>query len=336
MRFFRSSKITLGLDVGSYSVKAVQLLKENPDRIRLISFGLAEIEHSPENPTKAIIAAINRSLRDCNLKKTRLVTSLGGSSVVIKQVTFPLVSPKEIGSSLKWEASRHIPMPLDSLELKFQIRTVNKDEKTSEVLLVAVDKRLLQRHLELLSQIPLRPHIVDVNPLALANAFLALSSENEDKNIAMIDIGASGTIITIFRKGGFFFARDISVGGDKFTREIQNTYRLGYAQAEHLKKEKNTDLDQMKPVLNQLLSEIRQSLLFYDTKTGNKGYDEFIVTGGGAKLPGLSTYLERNLNLPIINFNPLKNVPVDKNFSGNDLEKAESQLGVAMGLALRK
>ena len=53
-------------------------------------------------------------------------------------------------------------------------------------------------------------------------------------------------------------------------------------------------------------------------------------------MPGLSTYLERNLNLPIINFNPLKNVPVDKNFSGNDLEKAESQLGVAMGLALRK
>ena len=171
--------------------------------------------------------------------------------------------------------------------------------------------------------------------MALANAFLTLSSGDEEKNIALIDVGAGSTIITIFRRGGFFFTRDISIGGDTFTREIQNIYRLEYPQAEIFKREETVDLEQMKPVLEQLLLEIRQSLLFYDTKTGHKGYEELTVTGGGAKMPGLSTYLEENLNLPVNSFKPLADIQVDDNVPDDTLEALESQLGVAMGLALR-
>ena len=335
MKLFHSSKTTLGLDIGSHTVKAISLLREKASQIRLLSLGVAEIDKRTENQREAIPAAITNALEDCDVGKVRIITSLGGSSAVIKQVSFPLVSEKEIESSLKWEASRHIPMSLDNVELSFQVRTVNKDGNSSEVLLVAADKGLLRQHLDLLDKVKLRPDIVDVNPLALANAFLTLSPEDEDKNIAMIDIGAGSTIITIFRRGGFFFTRDISIGGDRFTREIQNIYRLEYPQAEIFKRQETIDLEQMKPVLDQLLLEIRQSLLFYDTKTGHKGYEELTVTGGGAKMPGLSTYLEENLNLPVNGFRPLADIQVDDNVPEDTIEAFESQLGVAMGLALR-
>ena len=125
--------------------------------------GILDLAEIPE--------AITHALEDCDVGKVRLITSLGGSSAVIKQVSFPLVSEKEIESSLKWEANRHIPMPLDKVELAFHVRTVNKDENSSEVLLVAADKGLLRQHLDLLDEVELRPDIVDVGPLALANAF---------------------------------------------------------------------------------------------------------------------------------------------------------------------
>lgn len=335
MRLFRSSKTSVGLDIGSHTVKAIQLLKEKPSQIRLLSLGIAEIDKGSENRIESIPAAVTHALEECDVGKARLVTALGGSSAVIKQVSFPLVSEKEIESSLKWEASRHIPMPLDSVELSFQVRAVNKDEKSSEVLLVAADKVMLRQHLDLLDEIELRPDIIDVSPLALANAFLTFFSEDEEKNIAMIDIGAGSTIITIFRRGGFFFSRDISIGGDTFTREIQNIYHLEYPQAEIFKRKETVDLAQIKPVLDQLLLEIRQSLLFYDNKTGNKGYEDFIVTGGGARLPGLTTYLESNLNLPVNRFRPLSAIRIDENISVSTIEEVESQVGVAIGLALR-
>lgn len=336
MNFFRSSnKTAIGLDIGSHSVKAVQLLKEGPSSLRLLALGVAEIGQPRENHFETIIPAVNNALKDCNLKKTQLITSLGGSSVVIRQINFPSSSYKEIESSLKWEGSHHIPMPVDTVEMRFQIRKVSKDEKSSEVLLVAVNKALLQNHLTLLSEMQLEPHIIDVNPLALANAFLALTPNPEDKNIAIIGVGASTTTVTIFRKDGLFFTRDISLAGNRFTREIQSIYHLDYPQAELFKKEETIDQHQMQPVFNQLLSDIRQSLLFYDTRTGNNGYEEIILTGGGANLPGLSSYLEKNLSLPVIEFNPLNNLQMDEHLSGSDLTKVALQLGAAVGLALR-
>lgn len=335
MRFFRSSKITLGLDIGSHSVKAVQLLRESSSEIRLISLGLAEIDQNLKGPADGVLSAIKSAIKDFDLKKTPLITSLSGSSLVIKQVTFPTSSPKEIESSLKWEASRHIPIPLDRVELIYQIRKINKEEKNAEVLLAAVDKELLQNHLNLLNQIFLQPIIIDANPLALANAFLTLNPDNEDKNIAIIEIGASATTVTIFRKGDFFFTRDIPFGGNRFTREVQEIYHLDYPQAELFKKQENLDPNLMKPAFNNLLLEIRQSLLFYDTRTGNKGYEEIVFTGGGAKLRGLSSYLEENLNLPMVAFEPFENVKIDDNVLPDVLGKGKPQLGVAMGLALR-
>ena len=333
MKLFRSA-ITLGLDIGSRSVKAVQLLKDS-NGPRVISIGVAEIEPYSQNKIETIITAIKRIFKDNSFKKGQLVTALGGNSVVLKQVTFPSSSPKEIESALKWEASQYIPFPLDKVELRYQIRYSRKDQKSSEILLVAVDKVLLQNHLNLLNQINLHPKIIDVNPLALANAFLTLSGENEDNNIVMLDIGANTTILNIFRKDAFFFTRDISFGGDLFTREIQSRHNLDYTLAEPFKKEDKFDQPMMRPILNRLISELRQSLLFYDTRTNNLGYEKIILSGGGAQLPGLSHYLEENLKLPVIAFRPLKNIQIDKNMTEDDFESVESQIGVAMGLALR-
>ncbi|MBN2466656.1 MAG: type IV pilus assembly protein PilM [Deltaproteobacteria bacterium] len=315
-------------------MKAVHIARKGHTLIKLIEVGIAEIQKSSENPTNARISAIQTVLDSCNFTKGNVVTSVGGSSVVIKQVTFPTMSPKEIDSSLKWEAGQYIPLPGDEAEIKFQIRTADKVENRSEVLLVAVKKESLKDHLNLIRHFDFQPRIVDATPLALANAFLNSTANHEDKNIVLVEIGAGATVITIFRKGGFFLTRDISIGGDRFTGEVQAVYNLPYSEAEKAKKEKGFDLDLVKSVLDQLLLELRQSLLYYDTRTGNKGYHEIVVTGGGSRLTGLDSYLEDKFRIPVVDFNPFSAITGEDN-SPENLQALAPQLGVAMGLALR-
>lgn len=335
LKLLRFSKTTVGLDIGSHTVKAVQLIQREPSQITLAAMGVAEIAPNPLNPTEPVLRAIKNALQDCDLKKARLITAVGGSSVVVKQISYPSSSLKEIESSLKWEANQHIPLPPDRVELKFQLRKVSKDAKSSEILLVAAEREMLEGHLELLRLASLHPKVIDANPLALANAFLTLSPDHEESNIAIIEIGASATVLNIFRKDGFFFSRDISIGGNRFTKEIQGLYNLSFDEAERFKKEKKAVLEAMNPLLSQLLLEVRQSLLYFDTKTGNKGYDDLILAGGGAKMKGIAEYLERNLSLPVVEFNPLKMIRLSDRVSGRDAEALQSQLGVALGLALR-
>jgi type IV pilus assembly protein PilM len=337
LRVFRRPTVTLGLDIGSYNVKGVRLVKERASAIRLTGFSVAEVDQNLnlKNPFEATLSALAQVIKDFELKNTRVVTSLGGHNLVIKQVTFPTTASKEIESSLPWEAGKHIPFSSDSVEFACQVKKINKEGKTSEVLLAAVDKGYFQNHLDLLSRLNLQPWIIDVNPLALANAFLAFCRDNGEKNHVLIDLGASATTISIFQKGGFFFTRDISLGGKSFTQAMHENYKMDYSRAEAFKKEGKISFEVTKPVFDQFLLEIRQSLLYYDTRTGHKGFEEIIITGGTSQIVGLASFLQENLNLPVNCFRPLENIKIDEQVSFESLEKWESQLGVAIGLALR-
>ncbi len=335
MRLFHSPTVSLGLDIGSHNVKAVRLVKEGTSAIRLTGFSVAEIDQNLKNPFEATLSALAQVIKDFELKNTRVITSLGGHNLVIKQVTFPTTVTKEIESSLPWEASKHIPLSLDAVELKYQIKKINKGEKTSEVLLVAVDKEYFQNHLNLLSRLNMTPWIIDANPLALANAFLAFCRDNGEKNHVLIELGAGATTISIFKKGGFFFTRDISLGGKSFTQAMHENYKMDYSRAEAFKKEGKISFEVTKPVFDQFLLEIRQSLLYYDTRTGHKGFEELVITGGTSQIVGFASFLQENLNLPVHYFRPLERIQIDEKVPLEALEQWESQLGVAIGLALR-
>ena len=337
MKLFRSPVVALGLDIGSHTIKAVRLLKEGSSEIRLTGFSVSEIEQNfnLKNPFEATLACLTNVLQDFELKNTRVITSLSGHNLVIKHVSFPTASPQEIESSLPWEASKYIPLALDSVELKYQIKKINKEGKNSEVLLVAIDKECFQNHLNLLGRLNMQPWIIDANPLALTNAFLAFCRDKEEKNHVLIELGASSTTISIFRKRGFFFTRDISLGGNRFTQAIHENYQMDYSQAELFKKQGEISFEVTKPVFDKFLLEIRQSLLYYDTRTGNKGFEEIIITGGASQVVGLASFLQENLSLPVNYFRPLENIRIAEQVPFDGLKKRESQLGVAIGLALR-
>jgi len=335
VRFFNNAQTTLGLDIGSHTVKAVVLRKKDHAQPQLIACGIAEIDRQHTSTTAAVKAAGESCLSHCNPKKYPLVTAVGGNSLIIKEIVFPSTPPKEIESALKWEAGRYIPVPGDSIVLKFQIKGVREDGKNADLLLAAVEKKLLQEHTDLLETLQLCPRIIDAVPLALANCYCSLSPQEADHNEAIIEIGATTSYLMLFRRQGQFFCRDIPFGGDRFTEGIQTYYQEDFLQAEQRKRTGDFEAEAIQPVCEQILHEIRQSLFYYDTKTGNKGFQMLKLSGGGAHVRGLNNYLEKMLSLPIVYFEPLQSVTVGDEVQPDCMHHAKGHLGVAIGLALR-
>ena len=335
-----SSK-TVGLDIGSHSVKCVQLEKRGPTAYRLLSVGAFEIApegiNLEEDPRKAIVSAIRRAIEGINLKKTAIITAIGGVSTAIRQIELPFMTEKELASAIKWEARNYIPFDIDDVELDYQIINTSKASNRLDILLVSIIKDFVRYHLELLREIPLDPQIVDVNPLALVNAVLFNEEIERDEFVVLMDIGDKNTTLSVYSEEGQYFVRNIMISGNDFTDDIMKGNGLSYADAEKFKRSEDSVglIETIKPSLDNLVREVRRSLTFYENQAKIKGFSKIFLTGGSAPLKGLDGYLSTELGLPIEILNPFRKINVERasllSPFGNDLCK----LTLAVGLAIR-
>ncbi len=335
------SRKTVGLDIGSHSVKCVQLEKKGPTAYRLLSAGAFEIAPEgitlEEDPRKAIVSAIRRAIEGINLKKTAVITAIGGVSTAIRQIELPFMTEKELASAIKWEARNYIPFDIDDVELDYQIINTTKASNRLDILLVSIIKDFVRYHLELLREIPIDPQIIDVNPLALVNAVLFNEEIERDEFVVLMDIGDKNTTLSVYSEEGQYFVRNIMISGNDFTDDIMKGNGLSYADAEKFKRSEDSVglIETIKPSLDNLVREVRRSLTFYENQAKIKGFSKIFLTGGSAPLKGLDGYLSTELGLPIEILNPFRKINVQRasflSPFGDDLCK----LTLAVGLAIR-
>ena len=335
-----SSK-TVGLDIGSHSVKCVQLEKKGTAAYRLLSVGVLEIApegiNLEEDPRKAIISAIRKSIEGINLKRTSIITAIGGVSTAIRQIELPFMTEKELASAIKWEARNYIPFDINDVELDYQIINTSKASNKLDIILVSIIKDFVRYHLDLLREVPIDPQIIDVNPLALVNAVLFNEEIERDEYVVLMDIGDKNTTLSVYSEEGPYFVRNIMISGNDFTDDIMKGNGLSYADAEKFKRNEDSAglIEAIKPSLDNLVREVRRSLTFYENQVKIKGFSKIFLTGGSAPLKGLDDYLSTELGLPVAILNPFSKINVEQASMltplGNDL----CTLALAVGLAIR-
>jgi len=345
MSIFRSKTSSMiGLDIGTHSVKLVHLLHRNGSR-QLISAveEPAALESGQDGDER--VKAIRKTFQRAGLKTGRgevIVTSVSGSGTAVKQVEFPLLTDEELASSVKWQAGKRLPFGSDEAVLDYQV--LNRDETSNNmnVLLVAVTRKHLAEHLQLLKRAGIDPLIIDLSPLALANAVMETQQLEKDKAVAVLDIGASNTILDVFAPGEFFFTRDISVTGRQLAGKMlrQNDSHA----REDISSEEKTELneqgsngqspDPSKAPLDRLIFEIRRSLTYYENRRGRGGFQKLFLAGGGIQIPHLTDFLHTRLGVAVEKFNPLGGIEYVEN--QDELVETSPQMALAFGLALRK
>ena len=345
----------LGLDIGRQYVKMVAAEKTK-DGYRVLDAGSrlvpdANSAFDPEKIDRSHWVMAVRELfkqQSFNPKKAKsLITGIGGSSASIKQITTMEMPSEELESAMTFEARKHIPMDGTDAVIDYQILGSNKQEVDKiDVGLVACTKGTLTNHMDLLKECGLKAGIVDVNPIAMSNAFSFVKNMPEDGLVVMLDIGAVSSGLVVYGINQQFFTRDLPIGSHHFVKEISEKKEIGYTQAQDslfkegilASKTQTDDVSQEgsvslaeRTVYDGLVEDMRRSLRFYAKQTGQSFFLKIFLSGGGASTPGLAEFVNQKLNIECAVFDPFENVEGKEKLSISN----PSQFTTALGLGIR-
>ncbi len=352
--------ITLGLDIGSRYVKLIQF-HHTPKGIELINLGMDTIP--PEiivdgtvMDFEPVVKVIQKLLKQLDIKNLDVNTAVAGKAVIVKKVKLPFMTEKELNETIHWEAEQFIPFDMDDVILDFQILSSNPKDKNMDVLLAAVKKEKINNHMNLLHTAGLNPVIIDTDAFALENAYESGIEPNPELVTALVNIGCSITNINIVSGGIPLFTRDISMGGNNFTKALQKELLLNFEEAEQMKigfgKEEtpllqnngvlNSTVDKeveeiMEKVMNEFALEISHSFDYYHSTSENKKVNSVILSGGTAKTYKFDQFLSQKLGLKLEVNNPFKNIIINENkFDLKYIQSISPLFTVSVGLALRR
>ena len=348
---FRRTKSLVGLDIGSSSVKAIEL-KPAGKGYRVSAIGVEAIP--PDSIVDgaiidggAVADAVRRLFTNKKFKAKDVVASLSGNSVIVKKITLPAMTEAELAESIYWEAEQYIPFDIQDVNLDYEIidaGTGQDAQGTMEVLLVAAKKDKIADYSNVIAQAGKTPVIVDVDVFALQNAFEANYGFDPNAVVALLNAGASAININILAGAQSVFTRDVSMGGNAFTEAVQKELNLPYESAEQLKKGQDVDgatYDDARAVLramtDNVLLEVEKTFDFFKATASNDRIDRIMLSGGGSRVEGFADALRERFGTEVELFDPFRQVALDAKKAGlSGADDFAPVAAVAMGLALRK
>jgi type IV pilus assembly protein PilM len=338
MAFLRRKPTLLGIDLGSDSIKAVEVVREK-DRLKVVGFGKVEVPSA-----EARGDALSDLLKHCSFKSKRVATSVSGRSVIVRFLNMVDIPDENLKNAIKFEADRYIPFDLNEVVLDCHRIEDAPGVAANEMklLLVAVKREVVDEQVKLVQNVGLVPDVVDVDAFALSNAFAIGGPSYEmaaGKVVALVDVGASKTVVDIVRGAESYFTREVYLGGHEITNAIAKRFGIETFEGEQLKRAPGNREQEVAGAVLQSLedlgNEIHLSFDYYENQADSK-VEEVFVSGGGSRVPGLEETFERIFERRTLTWNPLEGFDLDE--SGLDheaLRECAPALGVAAGLAAR-
>jgi type IV pilus assembly protein PilM len=291
-----------------------------------------------------VIEGIQKIFETSRLRTTEVAVSLAGHAVIIKRVSIPSMNPEELAESIHWEAEQYIPFDIGDVNLDYQILGTVGEGDQMDVLLVAVKKDKIQDFTSVVSQAGRVPVVVDVDILAVQNAYEINYGIPHDQTFAIVNVGAATTNISIVSRGNSRFWRDLSVGGNQYTEAIQRELGVSFEEAEGAKLgkvESGVSTQSVAPILESVsadvVAEIQKTTDFFMSSQGEGELSKIVLAGGGSRLDALASAVKERFGCPVEFLDPFHAVSVDnRQFPSTLLAEVGPAAAVAVGLATRK
>jgi len=352
---------TIGLDIGSHSIKLVELKKTSKGPF-LTCLGIKKIPQGIDREDINSLSILLKELMDetgIKTKKVRLTVS--GSGIHIRRMTMPSIPKKELIQTLPWEMKEHLPFPVETARIQYHILGQFHEDgaKKLDLLAVACPMNLIDRTLSIANGAGLQVTHLDVSAFGLWNMLDARDQLKLGETVALIDLGSEKMSLFLFKDETLQFSREMTPAGADLTRAITDGIPferdLGFLheKAERIKEEVGilSDIQEgrvageklnlskisflMRPVLERWGAEIGRSLDYYRNQFYGEKVDRILLVGGGAHLKNIASYLESELHLPVELFNPLKGMLHDaKRVNAKTLDETGSIYTTATGIAL--
>lgn len=338
----------LAIDIGSSAVKLVKLEKKD-ERLVLSRLGAAPLApgavqggfvHDPEEVERAL----GELLPDGEEEERKVVVALSGAAATVRTVLLPAEEDFPVVDALEAEAMQVLPYPLDEVRLShLRVGQLERGvERLDEYLMIAVRREPLEALLNFLKRIGYEPVIVDVNFLAMESAFELSGMRGEGEITALVDIGASETLVNVVCDEHTLITRAVPFGGEALTRSLSERLAVSREEAETVKRGEATaaDPDALEEVLgaeaDKLASELDRTFQLMWPITPAPKVERVVLSGGGALLEGLPERLAAALDAPVEMLDPFRRVEApEEEFDSDLLESLAPTAAIGAGLAYR-
>ncbi len=340
----------IGLDISSTSVKLMELSKTG-STYRIEGIG---VEPLPANAVveknvaevESVGESVKRALAKSKIKSKNCAIAVSGSSVITKKITMPAsLSEDEMEGQIQLEADQYIPYPLEEVNLDFHIigETENNPE-TVDVLLAACRSENVDDRVAAVELAGLTPKIVDIEAYTVETVFSAMATqmpdEGMDKTVAIVDIGATMTSLSVIHNHQLIYTREQNFGGKQLTEEIMRRYGLSYEEAGLAKRQgglpDNYEPEVLEPFKETTAQQVSRFLQFFYSAGGPIGdIDYLVLAGGTASLPNLAELTESHIGVPTAIANPFADMSSSSRVNKANLEADAPSFLIAAGLAIR-
>ena len=344
----RKATQVLGLDISSTTVKLLEL-SYTGGRYRVESYAVsslpqdAVIEKSV-NDIDGVSNAIRTVVAQSRTKLKNVAAAVAGSSVITKLIDMPEgLSEDDMEIQLTLEADQYIPYPLEEVAIDFEVQGPSPERDNQvEVLLAACRRETIESRVEAIEGSELLPKIMDVEAYAMERAFSMVQGQLDldgDSTVAIVDIGATMTTLSVLHNGHTIYTREQLFGGKQLTDEIMRRYGLPLEEAGLAKKQGGLPDDYepevLEPFKDAVVQQVARSLQFFFSSSQYNDVDHIILAGGVSSMEGLDELVREKLGTPTTVANPFAQMSISSKVNAVALSGDAPAMMIACGLALR-
>ncbi len=342
-----SSGKVVGIDIGAFSTKVVQLRYES-ERAILESYGeLLNERYFREGSgmsggflryeDRDLINLIKDVVRESNITAHDAIFSIPASASFVIKIMLPQITAKEVETAIPFEARKYIPIPLAEVVLDWEIIPEKEQQKSeTEVLLVAIRREVIDKFKRIGIAAGLNVKALEVETFSLVRSLVG----HDPTPQAVINLGYHTTTLAIVDRGKVRVSHNLDRGSSDLTRALERGLNVNSERAEQVKRdiglgeriEEKEISSIMLPILSALLSQIERVIEGYNRKAPRK-IQKIILTGGGSQLKGLVEFTATTFGIEVSRGNPFARI-VSPPFMQPILREIGPYFAVATGLAL--
>ncbi|MEI6398457.1 MAG: pilus assembly protein PilM, partial [Pseudomonadota bacterium] len=334
----------IGLDIGSYSIKAVEIINSFKT-YQIKNFYELEMSYKDDVEKNVVLAqCLEQLFRDNNLQADRILTAMPGQYISSRIVSVGFSDPRKINMAVLAEVEDAVPFNMDDMVVDHQILGTAPDGQT-RVMVVMTRKTFLKSFLEHLQRVNIDPKLIDVDSLSFYNLAPYLQAD-PDECVAMVDIGHEKTSVCIVQGGVLKMFRSINIGGAYLTEFLSRDLESTLAEAQNVKHRvsrlvceadpgiglsANDKLvaERMTLACNAIVKDLGRTLYAFKTWDRTK-ISKIFLSGGSARIKNMDTYLGEQLGVPVfLNRLDATDLKIDESLSEKALVMPQS---VAIGM----
>jgi len=347
--FTKKANTLLGIDISSTSVKLLELSRSG-SRYRVEAYA---VEPLPANAVvekniaelEGVGQALQRVVAKAKTGCKSAVVAVSGSAVITKIIEMDAgLSDEELENQLKIEADQYIPYPLEEVAIDFEVQgPAPRSPGRAEVLLAACRKENVEIREAALALAGLTAKVVDVEAYALERSYGLLAPQlgaaHGELTVAVVDIGATMTTLSVLHNGRTIYTREQLFGGRQLTEEIQRRYGLSQEEAGLAKKQgglpDDYDSEVLLPFKEAVVQQVSRSLQFFFAAGQFHDVDCILLAGGTASISGLDHMIQQKIGTQTLVANPFADMALSSKVNAGALASDAPALMIACGLALR-